>query len=504
MSGPAETDPGSGQPAPAKRSLEEAARAMGATVLFSPGPMAGRSYQGAASDSREAGGGRLFFALAGERTDGFEHCGAAVATGASAVVVTGGRGLPAGCENVPVLAVADPKTALADLARSVRAAFTGKVVGVTGSNGKTTTKELCAAALDVRAVELGRSSGEVLRTAGSLNSEIGLPRTVLESTGQEKIWVLEMAMRGRGEIAFLCEIASPHVGLVTNVAAAHLGRLGSLEEVARAKGEIFAGLLPEGIGVLPADEPLLEAQASLLPEVRKRRFCGLDRGPVQGSALERQVRILEYTPAGERGSVIRLGVGDEPVVVRLPLPGEHNARNAAAAMAVVLALGIPARPCAAALERVALPAHRSRFVAVAGRRVLDDCYNANPGSMAAALTTLAAAASGGGRTFAVLGDMLELGDEAEAAHRELGRRVAQLGFAGLVALGAHAQQLAEGALKSGISAERTLVTQEPAAAADAIGGWTEPGDWILLKASRALRLERVLEALESRLATDVS
>jgi UDP-N-acetylmuramoyl-tripeptide--D-alanyl-D-alanine ligase len=498
VSGLAETT----QPAPAERLLEEAARAMGATVLATPGPMAGRSYRGAASDSREAGGGRLFFALPGERTDGFDHCGAAVAAGAAAVVVPHGRGLPAGCAEVPVLGVADPKMALADLAKAVRRAFTGKVVGVTGSNGKTTTKELCAAALDVRALESGSGSGDVLRTAGSLNSEVGLPRTILEATGKEKIWVLEMAMRGRGEIAFLCEIALPHVGVVTNVAAAHLGRLGSLEEVARAKGEIFAGLLPDGIGVLPADEPLLEAQAAHLPEPRKRRFGGLDRGPVVESALERQVRILEYTPAGERGSVIRLGVGDEPVVVRLPLAGEHNARNAAAALAVVLALGMPARPSAAALERVALPAHRSRFVAVGGRQVLDDCYNANPGSMAAALTTLAAAASGGGRTFAVLGDMLELGDESDAAHRELGRRMGQLGFAGVVALGASAQQVADGALKAGLPADRILVTQEPPAAAEAIASWSREGDWVLLKASRALRLERVLEALEARLGPE--
>jgi UDP-N-acetylmuramoyl-tripeptide--D-alanyl-D-alanine ligase len=488
----------SGEAGPARRSLEEAARAMGATVLA--GAIAGRDYRGAASDSREAEGGRLFFALPGERTDGFDHCAAAVAAGAAAVVVPAARGVPAGLEApVPVLGVADAKMALADLAKAVRNAFAGKVVGVTGSNGKTTTKELCAAALDVNATDDGGPSGEVLRTAGSLNSEIGLPRTVLESSGRERIWVLEMAMRGRGEIAFLCEIARPHVGLVTNVAAAHLGRLGSLEEVARAKGEIFTGLLPDGIGVLPADEPLLEAQAAHLPEARKRRFAGLDRGPVPSFPPARQVRILEYAPAGERGSVIRLGVGDEPVVVRLPLAGEHNARNAAAALAVVLALGLPAGPAAAALERVSLPAHRSRFLQLGGRHVLDDCYNANPGSMAAAMRTLASAASGGGRTFAVLGDMLELGGEAAAAHLDLGRRVAELGFSGLVALGECAPQLADGALKAGLVCDRIVVTQDPAAAAESIIGWSAPGDWVLVKASRGLRLERVLDGLESRL-----
>ncbi len=485
----------SGPPAPtaARRSLEEAARAMSAEVLASPGPLAGREYQGAASDSRLVTPGRLFFALAGERTDGFLHGAAAAAAGAAAVVVARERGMPAGCEGLPVLAVADPRTALADLARHVRDGFAGTVVGITGSNGKTTTKELTAAALDVRASSLG-PSGDVLRTAGSLNTEVGLPLTVLESSGAERIWVLEMAMRGRGEIAFLCKIARPHVGLVTNVAAAHLGRLGSIEETARAKGEIYAGLEPEGIALVPAEEPLLEAQASHLPEARKLRFGGPE-GSAGDSA--REVRLLEVVPAGERGSVIRLGVGDEPVVVRLPLPGLHNARNAAAALAVVLALKMKARRSASAMERVVLPAHRSRFLRLGGRHVLDDCYNANPGSMSAALQTLASTA-GEGRTFAVLGDMLELGGETDALHRQIGAQVAALGFAGLVALGAHAVPLAEGATRGGLPADRVLVTQDPAAAADAFLAWSRPTDWLLVKASRSLRLERVLEVLEAR------
>ena len=285
---------------------------------------------------------------------------------------------------------------------------------------------------------------------------------------------------------------------MTNVAAAHLGRLGSLEETARAKGEIYAGLEPEGIAVLPADEPLLEAQAAHLPEDRKLRFGG----PADGTAwaTARQVRLLEVVPAGERGSVVRLGVGEEPVVVRLPLPGLHNARNAAAALAVVLALRMTARRSASAMERVVLPAHRSRFLRVGGRHLLDDCYNANPGSMSAALVTLASTA-GDGRTFAVLGDMLELGGEADAHHATIGRQLAQLGFAGLVALGAHAQPMADGAAGGGLPADRILVTQDPAAAADAIVAWSRPTDWILVKASRGLRLERVIEALESRLGT---
>jgi UDP-N-acetylmuramyl pentapeptide synthase len=179
--------------------------------------------------------------------------------------------MPAGCEGVPVIAVADVRRALGDLARAVRARFKGRVVGVTGSNGKTTTKELIAAALSV--------AGTVLRTQGNLNTDVGLPMTVLESTEEEDFWVLEMAMRARGEIAYLADIGKPHVGVVTNVAGAHLERLGSIEEVARAKGEIFHGLADGGVAVLPADEPLLEKEASHLPEERKLRFAHSARGP---------------------------------------------------------------------------------------------------------------------------------------------------------------------------------------------------------------------------------
>src|SRR4051812_421372 len=257
---------------PQRRPLSFAVRAMDATWLGAASPEA--LFAGAASDSREVKPGNLFFALAGERTDGFEHCAAAARAGAAAVVVAAGRGRPAGCDALPVLGVADPRLALGALAKAVRGEFAGKIVGVTGSNGKTTTKELIAAALS--------PLGKVLRTAGNRNSEVGLPLTVLSAAGDEDVWVLEMAMRARGEIAYLAEIARPHVGVVTNVAAAHLGRLGSLAEVAKAKGELFAGLGAEGVAILPNDEPLLEPEAAHIPETRKRRF-----GPAGATAEQR-------------------------------------------------------------------------------------------------------------------------------------------------------------------------------------------------------------------------
>ena len=489
---------------PAHRQLPLAVQVMGGVVLSGQASLSGRSYAGAATDNRQVTPGRLFFALPGERVDGFDFCAAAAQAGAAAVVVPSARGVPAGVGALPVIGVADPRTALAELARAVRASFAGQVVGITGSNGKTTTKELTAAALDVRAGASG-PSGDVLKTAGNLNTEIGLPLTVLESSGEERFWVLEMAMRARGEIAYLADIAGPHVGLVTNVAAAHLGRLGSLGEVAKAKGEIFSGLVSGGIAVLPAHEPLLEAECAHLPESRKRRFAGvaapagyLERGAGAGAGQQRpDVRVLDYVPGGARGSVLRLVVGGEPVVARVPLAGEHNAHNVAAALAIVLALGRPAREAAVALERVELPAHRSRMLEMGGLTILDDCYNANPASMTAALETVAHSV-GSVRGFAVLGDMLELGRDAPRLHREIGSLVARLGYAGLVTVGELALEIGQGALAAGLPGDRLFSTDDPAAAAAAVRRWAQPGDWVLVKASRGLQLERVIAAFEPR------
>jgi UDP-N-acetylmuramoyl-tripeptide--D-alanyl-D-alanine ligase len=459
----------------ARHTLDFAAHAMAGTILETGAR--GPSFAGAAADSRAVEAEQLFFALPGERVDGFDFVTQAVASGAAGVVVARGRSLPEGRANAAVIAVEDPRRALGDLARAVRAEFRGRVVAVTGSNGKTTTKELVAAAL--------RPLGAVLRTPGNFNTDVGLPLTILSASGREAAWVLEMAMRAPGEIAYLTEIARPEIGIITNVAAAHLETLGSIEGVARAKGELFAGLGREGTAVFPADDPLIVAQAE--PVARERRLTFGDRSG--------DVRVLDFVPAGAAGSVVRYAVQGIPVVVRLPLGGAHNARNGAAALAAAAAAGVSPVDAARGLETVTLPPHRSAPVAAGGRTILDDCYNANPASMTAALGALVAA-SGGGHRFAILGDMLELGPGAEAAHRELGRAAGgPAGLAGLAAVGQFAPLVVREARAAGLTAERAVVASSPEAAAAVLASWTSAGDWILVKASRGLRLERAVEAL---------
>jgi UDP-N-acetylmuramoyl-tripeptide--D-alanyl-D-alanine ligase len=270
--------------------------------------------------------------------------------------------------------------------------------------------------------------------------------------------------------------------------------LGSLEAVAKAKGELFHGLTPQGMAVFPAGDLLIENQATHLSSSRKFRFAV--PGTLRVPAL---VRVLDFLPAGSEGLVVRFDVDHTPVVVRLSFSGEHNVKNAAAALTVAAVLKVPPAMAAKALEKAELPPHRSHLIQVAGRTIVDDCYNANPASMHAALLALIASAGDSERAFAILGDMLELGTESKAMHMELGRQVAGLKLAGLATVGPNALAIAEGAMNAGMATNRIHHALSPEDAAKVLATKLKPADFVLVKASRGIRLERAVAALEKEL-----
>jgi len=424
------------------------------------------------TDSRSVASGDVFVALKGERFDGHEFLAEAHARGAALAIVS--RDVPGTA--MPLVRVDDTLRALGDLARARRAEFRGPVIAVTGSNGKTTTKDMCAAIL--------AAMGPVLATSGNRNNEIGLPLTLLDLEERHRFAVVEAAMRGPGEIAYLSAIARPDVGVITNVAPAHLGRLGSLERIAEAKGELWTALAPGGRAVYPSDEPLLAAQAARLDPGALLRF---------GQGADDAARIERCEPKGEASDVV-LRIGGEQVAFSLPLPGIHNVRNAAAAALAAWAVGATPAAIAAGLAHVRLTEHRSRTERVGGRLIYDDCYNANPHSMDAALRA-ATVLAGGGRVIAILGDMKELGDEGPALHAEVGKLAAAAGVAVVIGVGPLSAETARAARSSGVPTSHHVQDADEAAAK--VAAEARAGDVILVKGSRAMALERVVERLHA-------
>ena len=430
-----------------------------------------------ATDSRRLPPQALFVALRGDTFDGHKFVAASIAAGAAAVMVdvAGAADLPP--SSVPTLVVPDTLRALGDMAQALRRGH-GKVVGVTGSNGKTTTKELLAATLSGR--------GEVHKTHGNFNNLIGLPLTVF--AWQKAAWaaVLEMGMNAPGEIARLSEIAAPDVAMVTNIGPAHLGGpgLGSLAAIAAAKAEIFSGLGPSGVAVLAADEPLLMAAAKTATGHSRRVHFGSD------AACDVQVVHCIENP---QSTDVTLRIGTSEVTFCLPLVGRHNAHNAAAAAAAAWVLGMSPAEIARHMVSVTPPPGRLQLKQHPTRPVyvLDDTYNANPASTRAALVALGHAAKGM-RPVAVLGDMLELGDEAEALHREVGVQAGANHVARLWTLGPLGQAMAQGAESCGVPTR--AFTDFDALCASVVGE-VQDGDCILVKGSRGMRMERVVQAI---------
>ncbi|MEU6850872.1 UDP-N-acetylmuramoyl-tripeptide--D-alanyl-D-alanine ligase [Actinacidiphila alni] len=423
-------------------------------------------------DSRAAEPGGLFVAFAGEHTDGHDHAAAAGDAGATVVLGTRPTALP-------TVVVRDARAALQALAAHVvarlRADRDGRpgggltVVALTGSQGKTSTKDLTAAVL--------ATAGPTVATAGSLNNELGVPLTMLRADRNTRFLVLEMGARRVGDIAALTGLVAPDVAVVLNVGQAHLGEFGSRAAIARTKGELVRGLAPGGTAVLNADDPRVVAM---------RAFTD---GPVRtfGRAghADVAVRGLTLDPLGRPSFTLRTAGGSASV--ELPFTGAHLALNASAAVAAALAVGVPLDRAAAALAGAALSKWRMELRGLAcGARLLNDSYNANPDSTRAALDALAAVA--GGRRIAVLGEMLELGAESAAAHRAVGEYAAAR--ADVVAVvGPGALPIAAGA------GARAVPLPDRAAAVTWLRSRLRPDDVILVKGSRAARLDEVAAAL---------
>jgi UDP-N-acetylmuramoyl-tripeptide--D-alanyl-D-alanine ligase len=444
--------------------LTEICDAVGGTPHDATGA---ETVTGAAIDSRRVSAGDLFVALPGERVDGHDYAAAAVASGAAAVLAA----RPVG---VPAVVVADPAEALATLACWYLPTLRTRVVGITGSTGKTSTKDLVAQVLE--------RAGTTVAPVGSFNNELGLPLTVLRADDTTEFLVLEMSARGTGHIAWLCGVAPPEVGVVLNVGVAHLGEFGSQEAIAQAKGELVEALPPSGLAVLNATDPLVMAMRSRT-SARVVTFYGDYRAEdVTLDALSRASFRL-VTPSGAA-----------PVTLRLV--GEHHVDNALATAAVADWAGLSVADTAAALSD-AVPRSRWRMEVretADGVTVINDAYNANPDSMRAALKTLAAAGRGR-RTWAVLGEMAELGDAAWEAHDAVGRLCVRLDVSRLVAVGPGAKGIHAGAELEGSWGDEATYVDDTDAAVALLRAELRPGDVVLVKASRAAALERVALAL---------
>ena len=424
---------------------------------------------GVSLDNRTLEAGELFFAIQGEQTDGHRFVNAAFEAGASAAIVQKGW-IADNTANGLLIGVDAPDLALGDLARAYRKRFGIPVVGITGSNGKTTTKDMTAAVLGTRY--------SVLKTPGNQNTRLGVPMTILELEPSHEVAVIEMGISEHHGLTYLCEVADPTIGVITNIGPTHLEFLGSVEGVAAAKGELLEYLDESSMAILNFDD-------LLLPKERAK-------GRLLGFGIEEDCQFR-----GEGFVLDREGCGHFSLQSQsfdLRIPGRHNAYNALAAAAVGATLDVPLSDAAQALQDFELTRWRSQIAEKDGVRVFNDAYNANPASMKAALLA-AKEIDVPGRRIAVLGDMLELGPGSEEAHFELGRHVQLCGINELVAVGEFADNMAAGAVEAGLPVTHVHAYPDREPVISLLKETMKEGDLVLVKGSRGIALEKVVEAL---------
>ena len=456
--------------------LDEIAKATGAEVLH----RGSRAFvNGVSTDTRTIQSENLFIALCGENFNGHKFLAQAVLSGASALVISALSFAEGVNPEVSLLLVKDTKKALEDLAHFHRMRFQVPVIGITGSNGKTTTKDMLTAILGTRF--------RVTSTQKNFNNEIGLSKTLLSMTDETEVVVVEMGMRGFGQIEELCRIANPTLGVVTNVGTSHIGILGSQDNIAKAKKELIDALPEGGIAILNGDDP---------------RVSAMDQG-FDG-------RVIRYGMHGRytvRAGDVRYGAEDtryictcfdEAFKVRLSLLGIHNVYDALAATAAARALGVDITKIQKALGEFHPSEQRQSLETIEGVTVLDDSYNANPLSMEMAFRSARQIA--GKRYFLVLGDMGELGEFENTLHYDTGKKAAEIGFDGLITVGPLSRHLAEGASDGGMKQVISCSTCEEAA--EKIKQWLKPGDVLLVKGSHYMHMETIPAILRGALEKD--
>jgi UDP-N-acetylmuramoyl-tripeptide--D-alanyl-D-alanine ligase len=426
---------------------------------------------GVSTDTRTLKPGDLFVALTGESSDGHKFLADALTRGASGVVVS--RKVES---KHLTIRVDDALVALGELAAYYRSKFSPTVVGVTGSVGKTTTKEMIAAVVAAR--------GPVLKNAGNFNNEIGLPLTLFELAPKHKTAVVEMAMRGPGQIAYLARIARPSIGVITNIHVTHIELLGSLDAIADAKGELLDFLPSDGAAILNADD----AYFDYLSRRSNARVISFGEGP------KAEVRAVSAGLDSKGCCSFEVITPTGSFDVRVPVPGEHNIKDALAAIAVGEVLGIEHKHMREALANFTAPEKRSNVIPTRrGFVIIDDTYNASPASVLSALKTLSMME--GGRRIAVLGDMLELGEHAVNAHMEIGRAVRENGVDMLVVVGQLAKLISRAAIDAGLPVDAVSEYDDSWQAASEVPGKLRERDVVLVKGSRSMKMERVVEGL---------
>lgn len=428
------------------------------------------------TDTRKLAEGVLFVALKGERFNGETFAKEAIEKGAAGVLVSSDYEYAESLGGTVIQAEGDTQTAYQQIAAFWRRKFAIPVITITGSNGKTTTKDLTASVLGAKF--------NVLKTQANFNNEIGLPLTLLNMQESHDVAVVEIGMRGLGQIAALAPVAGPNIGIVTNVGETHMELLGSMENIAKAKGELVEAIPSGGTVILNNDNPYVAKMAEKCqPDVKAVTFGIEEDADIKASDIENLGRETKF-----KCTLSKNGEAKEFV---LPMAGRHNVYNSLAAIAAGVVLGLSYEEIAKGLGQLEMSKMRFEFKQVGEYTVINDAYNASPMSMEAALNTIGEVATG--RTVAVLGDMLELGENEVELHRNVGRKVPSSGISLLIAYGKLGKHIAEGAREKGMTEVLEALSHEEAA--ELLHKNLKSGDTILFKASRGMKLEKIIDLL---------